>query len=93
MALDEKQVDSSAQQSIVDSHSQMPESLADEKLDAVEMKLEGLNIDVDTSAENDMESGEQEDKIEYPASWKLALITIALCLSVFCMALVRPTNQ
>ncbi|KAK3044384.1 MFS sugar transporter [Coniosporium uncinatum] len=27
------------------------------------------------------------DDVEYPAGWKLALITIALCLSVFCMAL------
>jgi hypothetical protein len=29
-----------------------------------------------------------EDDDEYPAKWRLALITIALCLSVFCMALV-----
>lgn len=29
-----------------------------------------------------------EEEIEYPSSWKLVLITIALCLSVFCMALV-----
>lgn len=28
----------------------------------------------------------EEDK-EYPASWRLGLITMALCLSVFCMAL------
>jgi hypothetical protein len=27
------------------------------------------------------------DEIEYPTKWKLTLITIALCLSVFCMAL------
>ena len=31
----------------------------------------------------------EEEEIEYPAKWRLALITIALCLSVFCMALVR----
>lgn len=27
--------------------------------------------------------------VEYPVAWKLGLITIGLCLSVFCMALVR----
>lgn len=31
----------------------------------------------------------QNDEQEYPGSWKLALITIGLCLSVFCLALVR----
>lgn len=31
---------------------------------------------------------EEDDENEYPAKWRLALITIALCLSVFCMALV-----
>jgi hypothetical protein len=30
-----------------------------------------------------------EEEVKYPASWKLALVTIALCLAVFCMALVR----
>lgn len=30
---------------------------------------------------------EGEDDIEYPKSWKLAMISIGLCLSVFCMAL------
>lgn len=29
----------------------------------------------------------EEDDFVYPAKWKLAAITIALCLSVFCMAL------
>jgi hypothetical protein len=31
---------------------------------------------------------EEEDESQYPAKWRLALITIALCLSVFCRALV-----
>ena len=35
----------------------------------------------------DAASGEEPEP-EYPTSWKLAMITIALCLSVFCMALV-----
>lgn len=29
-----------------------------------------------------------DDETEYPSGFKLAMITIALCLSVFCMALV-----
>ncbi|KIW01485.1 uncharacterized protein PV09_07238 [Verruconis gallopava] len=33
------------------------------------------------------DSSEEEDDTEYPQKWRLALITIALCLSVFCMAL------
>ncbi|KNG49244.1 c2 domain-containing protein [Stemphylium lycopersici] len=30
---------------------------------------------------------DDEDDFEYPTKWKLAAITVALCLSVFCMAL------
>jgi hypothetical protein len=33
-------------------------------------------------------SGDDDDDFEYPTAWKLAAITTALCLSVFCMALV-----
>ncbi|KAH8731344.1 major facilitator superfamily domain-containing protein [Phaeosphaeriaceae sp. PMI808] len=32
-------------------------------------------------------ASDQEDDFVYPTKWKLAAITIALCLSVFCMAL------
>jgi hypothetical protein len=39
------------------------------------------------------DGSEEEDDAEYPKSWKLALITIALCLSVFCMALVRSYDS
>jgi hypothetical protein len=35
---------------------------------------------------------EEEDNFEYPAKWRLTAITIALCLSVFCMALVRTIS-
>lgn len=35
---------------------------------------------------------DEDDNIEYPSSWRLALITVALCLSVFCMALVRTLS-
>lgn len=37
------------------------------------------------------EATPDEDEDEYPKAWKLAFITIALCLSVFCMALVCAT--
>lgn len=33
---------------------------------------------------------DDDDDFEYPTKWKLAATTAALCLSVFCMALVRP---
>lgn len=32
---------------------------------------------------------DDDDDFEYPKAWRLAVITLALCLSVFCMALVR----
>jgi EmrB/QacA subfamily drug resistance transporter len=32
-------------------------------------------------------SGDDDDDFEYPTAWRLAAITTALCLSVFCMAL------
>lgn len=32
-------------------------------------------------------SEEDDDNFEYPTKWKLTAITLALCLSVFCMAL------
>lgn len=31
--------------------------------------------------------GDEEDDFDYPTGWRLAVITLALCLSVFCMAL------
>lgn len=39
------------------------------------------------------ETTPQEDEDEYPKAFKLAFITIALCLSVFCMALVCPRKN
>lgn len=45
----------------------------------------------ETEIETPMPTGDAatEREEEYPAAWRLGLITIALCLSVFCMALVR----
>ncbi|KAF2441142.1 MFS general substrate transporter [Karstenula rhodostoma CBS 690.94] len=38
-------------------------------------------------AEQGAEEAEPENEDEYPKAWRLAAITVALCLSVFCMAL------
>lgn len=43
---------------------------------------------VEESKVQDSAVPQDDDDIEYPKSWKLLLITLALCLSVFCMALV-----
>ncbi|KAK7550655.1 MFS transporter [Phyllosticta citricarpa] len=40
-----------------------------------------------TPSEDDAQIELDEDGVEYPGAWKLALITVALCLTVFCMAL------
>jgi hypothetical protein len=42
----------------------------------------------ETGVAAEVQEEKEGDEIEYPAKWRLALITIALCLSVFCMALV-----
>lgn len=44
--------------------------------------------DASAAAEKNNDGDALEKEEEYPSSWRLALITIALCLSVFCMALV-----
>lgn len=38
---------------------------------------------------NQAEEDDEDNDEDYPKAWRLAVITIALCLSVFCMALVR----
>ncbi|KAL1302086.1 hypothetical protein AAFC00_002524 [Neodothiora populina] len=60
-----------------DGHSQIQPDYTDEK---------GVGI-VKPSEAIEEEKHEEEDDTDYPTSWKLGLITIALCLSVFCMAL------
>lgn len=46
-------------------------------------------VNENTSKRNSQVSAsDDEDNFEYPTKWKLAAITTALCLSVFCMALV-----
>jgi hypothetical protein len=59
-----------------------------EKDSSVDPELVEREIAV-TKAENDVPNitSEEEEEEEYPKSWRLGLITAALCLSVFCMAL------
>lgn len=46
-------------------------------------------VNENTSKRNSQASAlDDDDDFEYPTKWKLTAITIALCLSVFCMALV-----
>ena len=49
---------------------------------------EASNPESNTSGESDADPKDADDK-EYPSGFKLLLITIALCLCVFCVALVR----
>lgn len=51
---------------------------AGDDLNPAEKKAEAISND---------EEQEEEDNTEYPKSVQLALITVALCLSVFCMAI------
>lgn len=84
MALEsEKQIEDTSR----DEQATVHEPIADEKA-AVETALEKADSgDVTDEKRIEIEE-EEEEQLEYPAKWRLALITIALCLSVFCMALV-----
>ena len=55
-----------------ESSTQLPET----EMNAAEKRIDGIQKDA-----------EENDEVDYPKSMKLVLITIALCLSVFCMAL------
>jgi hypothetical protein len=48
------------------------------------------NVAADTTSKRNSQASatDDEDDFVYPTKWKLTAITIALCLSVFCMALV-----
>lgn len=71
-----------------DDQTTVHEPVADEKA-AVDTALEKADSgDVSDEKKIEIEEEEDEEQVEYPAKWRLALITIALCLSVFCMALV-----
>jgi hypothetical protein len=75
-------------------------TVADEKKGAVDTVAPAAGVAVDaaqpitgekTSRPNSTAepTADDEDTFEYPTKWRLAAITVALCLSVFCMALVR----
>jgi hypothetical protein len=49
------------------------------------------SIEKEHATENVAGTSDDDDDFEYPTKWRLAAITMALCLSVFCMALVRPS--
>lgn len=53
-------------------------------IESAEKKLEAIEKGDEKNGEED---AEEEDDTEYPKAMKLYLITIALCLSVFCLAL------
>lgn len=55
---------------------------ATEKEDTLETTEESTSQN-----QKQQDQGEDDEEEEYPSKWKLGLITIALCLSVFCMAL------
>lgn len=79
----------SRNQAAVD-HTPAPESVLDEKNTVHEQvgKRPDGNVGGDEEVKNNTETDE-DDRVEYPVAWKLVLITVALCLSVFCVALVR----
>jgi EmrB/QacA subfamily drug resistance transporter len=73
-------------------------NVSDEKKGAVETVAPAAGVAVDASRPVTGEKSsrpnsvteptlDDEDTFEYPTKWKLAAITLALCLSVFCMAL------
>ena len=35
----------------------------------------------------------ESEEVEYPAAWKLAIITIALCMAIFLVALVNLLSR
>jgi hypothetical protein len=44
------------------------------------------------AAEKSTPEEEVDDDFEYPKAWRLGAITVALCLSIFCMALVGTAS-
>jgi len=74
-------------------------TVTDEKKGAVETVAPAAGVVVDaaqpiveekTSRPNSAAepTSDDDDNFEYPTKWRLTAITVALCLSVFCMALV-----
>lgn len=78
-----------------DTKKEIPESVLpsentserDVALDSKPEKAEKVEETI-TTAETAAENTTTEDDFEYPKAWALAAIVLALCLAVFCMALV-----
>ncbi|KAK8140603.1 hypothetical protein G3M48_003423, partial [Beauveria asiatica] len=68
-------------------------NVSDKKQPTAAETTEQISVDDEKAAANDHVSpatpddDDNDDGVEYPVAWKLGLITIALCLSVFCVAL------
>jgi hypothetical protein len=58
-------------------------------LDTTPGPKSSLDKELATNKVSPENSGDDDDDFEYPTKWRLTAITLALCLSVFCMALVR----
>jgi hypothetical protein len=62
--------------------------------DVVDPVIDEKKAVAENTSERNSQVGapDEEEDFVYPTGFKLAAITIALCLSVFCMALVRHTS-
>lgn len=85
-----KSSDTSSKASTVDPETHTPVPTDVEKPQETLQKISTLPVPEDLLKEKDQAKAaddDDEDDTEYPTAWKLGLITTALCLSVFCMAL------
>ncbi|KAF2015868.1 MFS general substrate transporter [Aaosphaeria arxii CBS 175.79] len=83
MADSEKTATQSVEPSVLDTkvpaESTMPSAAVSERAPSVEPDTK--------QPQEKAENSDDEDNFEYPKAWRLTVISIALCLSVFCMAL------
>ncbi|KAJ3492065.1 hypothetical protein NLG97_g5474 [Lecanicillium saksenae] len=68
-------------------HEKEPVATTTTTTTAGETNKEVTEFDDNAKPADDAAASDEDDGVEYPVAWKLALITIALCLSVFCVAL------
>ncbi|KAF2134247.1 MFS general substrate transporter [Dothidotthia symphoricarpi CBS 119687] len=91
MADSEKTATHSAEPSVLEKNRAIDtvEPTALEKNSVIDTAEPTILDDKTTSNRNSTvdSSDDNEDNFEYPTKWKLTIITLALCLSVFCMAL------
>jgi hypothetical protein len=74
--------------SVRDDKSAEPEANAALSKEINETTKETQETTAEQSSQKSASNEDDDDDFEYPKAWKLAIITLALCLSVFCMALV-----